>query len=84
MTPAAAATPFMTSRLSIFGEPIPSGQHDRIEQTASQPGIHPFDVHNFRCGGRRLISECRRFGRNVFRVRMLKDAMVECQQNNHI
>lgn len=32
MTPAAAATPFMTLRLSIFGESFPSGQRDESEQ----------------------------------------------------
>ncbi len=47
MIPAAAAIPFMTLRLSIFGKKFPSGQRERTEQAARKPVIRPFEIHNF-------------------------------------
>jgi hypothetical protein len=51
MTPAVAAIPLMTSRLSIFRERFPLGQRGRTEQAARKPLIHPFEIENVQFGG---------------------------------
>jgi hypothetical protein len=60
MMPAAAATPFMTSRLSIFGKKFPAGHRVLTEQAARKPVIHPFEIHNTSlCRNEIDLSGCR-------------------------